>query len=77
MGAVDENPLDICRGGWTGVKGGIMAVAELRPAVSVMQIDTLAEAVAIADATASTQFAHFCCDAQLGSFSAANCDIGD
>jgi hypothetical protein len=54
-----------------------MAVAELRPAVSVMQIDTLAEAVAIADATASTQFAHFCCDAQLGSFSAANCDIGD
>jgi hypothetical protein len=39
LGAVDKHPLDVRRGGWTGMKSGIMAIAELRPAISVMEID--------------------------------------
>src|SRR5271166_3686155 len=39
LGAVDQNPLDICRGGWTGMEGGIVAVSKLSSAISVMEID--------------------------------------
>jgi hypothetical protein len=35
---VDKNPLDVCGGGRTGVEDGIMAVAELRPPISMMKI---------------------------------------
>src|SRR5271166_4579127 len=38
LGAVDQNPLDICRGGRTGVEGRIIAVSKLRSAISVMEI---------------------------------------
>src|SRR5208337_1222513 len=39
LGAVDQDPLDIRRCGWTGVESGIVAFAEFRPAISVMEID--------------------------------------
>ena len=39
MGAMDQHALDVCSGRWTGVECGIIAFAELRPAVSVMEID--------------------------------------
>src|SRR5271157_4810245 len=38
LGAVDQDPLDIRRCGWTGVESGIVAFAEFRPAISVMEI---------------------------------------
>jgi len=36
---MDQYPLDVCRSRWTGVECGIIAFAELWPAVSVMEID--------------------------------------
>ena len=37
--AVDEDTLDIRRRGWAGVEAGIVAVAELGPAIGVVQVD--------------------------------------
>src|SRR5437764_278351 len=37
--AVDENTLDVCRRGRTGVETGIVPVAKLGPAIGVVQID--------------------------------------
>src|SRR5208283_3968307 len=36
---MDENALDVRRRGWAGVETGIAPVAELRPAIGVVQID--------------------------------------
>src|ERR1700731_5381136 len=37
--AVDEDTFDVRRSGWAGVETGIASVAELRPAIGVVQID--------------------------------------
>ena len=37
--AMDEDTLDVRRRGWAGVETGIVTVAELRPAIGVVQID--------------------------------------